>query len=160
MVDKNQAMINYLMNCSTIKDNELFFNFAEPEDNNKQFITNTTDRVLNKSYIDGSVLRRYTFTIIDYRSIIYQAVVNSPLYPNENVTDLLNVQGIIDWIDEQNDNYNFPNFGDDCKVDSIEALTDTPNLNGVDSESTSKLAKYSIAIRVTYLDTSKVLWNK
>lgn len=159
-MDKNQAVIDFLLNCPQIKNNPLFFNFAEAKDNNKQFVTMANDKSLNRNYIDGSVLRRYTFTIIDYRSVIYQAVVQIPGYPNENVEEALDVQGIIDWVTEQNENNVYPDFGEDCRIEELRAVTDNPNLNGIDTSVSPALAIYSIAIQIDYLDISKVLWNK
>ena len=158
-MDKNKAIIKYLMQCPTIKNNPLFFNFGEVEDNSKQIVTTSTDKNIERPYIDGSVLKRYTFTIIDYRSVIYQALVTIEGDDNENVEDMMDVQSIIDWIDEQNDNYNFPDFGNDCVVEEITALTDIPDLNGVDKDWSPNLAKYSIAIRVQYLDNTKKIWK-
>lgn len=160
MVDKAQAVIDYLNNCPQISSNPLFFNFSEAKDNNKQLVVVPVDRVINKPYIDGSVLKRYTFTIYDYRSITYQALVNVPGYQNENVEELMDVQGIIEWIDEQNDAQNFPNFGDDCIIDSINVSTNVPSLNGVDTSLTPSLAKYAITIMIDYLDISKCLYYK
>lgn len=159
-MDKNTAIIEYLFTCPAIAESSLFFNFAEAEDYNKQFVTTANDKAVNKPFVDGSVLKKYTFTIIDYRSIIYQALVNDPAYPNENVEEFLDVQSLIDWVTEQNDNFNFPDFGENCIVEEIKALTDNPNLNGVDSSVSPSLAKYSVSIQVQYLDTTKVLWNK
>lgn len=159
-MDKNQAVIDFLMNCPQIKNNPLFFNFAEAKDNNKQFVTLANDKSLNKNYIDGSVLRRYTFTIIDYRSVIYQAVVQIPGYPNENIEEALDVQGIIDWIADQNDNQVYPDFGEYCMIEEMKATTDNPNLNGIDTSVSPALAIYSISIQIDYLDNSKVLWNQ
>lgn len=158
-MDKNQAVVNYLSTCPVIANNPLFFNFAQAEDNNKQLVVVATDKKVERPYIDGSVLKKYTFTIIDYRSVIYQAVVKQAGYPNENMEELLDVQSIIDWISEQNDNYNFPDFGEDCIVDEIMALTDTPRLNGVDKSASPALAKYSVSIQILYLDTSKRIWK-
>ena len=159
-MDKNQAVIDFLMNCPQIKNNPLFFNFAEAKDNNKQFVTLANDKSLNKNYIDGSVLRRYTFTIIDYRSVIYQAVVQIPGYPNENIEEALDVQGIIDWIADQNDSQVYPDFGEYCMIEEMKATTDSPNLNGIDTSVSPALAIYSISIQIDYLDNSKVLWNQ
>lgn len=158
-MDKNKAIITYLSQCPAIAKSQLFFNFAEEKDSNKQIVTSATDKAVERPYIDGSVLKRYTFTILDYRSIIYQALVLKAGYPNENVEEMLDVQSIIDWITEQNDIRNFPNFGDDCVVEEIVALTDSPNVNGVDKSSSPAIAKYSIAIRVQYLDKSKLIWK-
>jgi hypothetical protein len=158
-MDKNQAIIDYLIQCPQIQNNPLFFNFADAQDNNKQLITIANDKATNKPYIDGSVLKKYTFTIVDYRSIVYQAIVKQEGYSNENVEEMFDVQEIIDWVTEQNDNNNFPDFGTDCEIEEIRAVTDNPNLNGIDTSTKPALAKYSVSIQVTYIDTSKVLWK-
>lgn len=161
-IDKNQAVIDYLLTCPQIQANPLYFNFLNAKDGNKQLITSGNDKTMNKPYIDGSVLKRYTFTIIDYRSLTYDAIVKplgtSEDYANENVEEAFDVQGVIDWISEQNDLRNFPNFGDTCEVDEIKTLTENPNLNGVDTSITPALAKYSMSIQVDYIDKSKVIW--
>jgi len=158
-MDKNQAVIDYLFQCPLIANNPLFFNFSEAEDNNKQLLTTGNDKATHKPFIDGSVEKRYTFTIIDYRSVIYQSLVNQSGFSNENVEEMFDVQSLIDWISEQDDNMNYPDFGEDCVVESITALTDNPNLNGVDTTTTPKLAKYSVSIQINYLDNSKVIFN-
>lgn len=159
MVDKNQAVINFLINCPQLRNNPLFFNFVEAKDNNKQLLVLGNEKSLNTAFIDGSVMKRYTFTIIDYRSIAYQAIVKDTQHINENVEELLDVQGIIDWICNQEDLHNYPDFGEKCQIESMTALTDNPNLNGVDSSTKPSLAKYSFSIRIDYLDTSKQIWN-
>lgn len=159
MVDKNQAIIDFLIECPQIKNNPLFFNFIEAKDNNKQILALANDKSLNRSYIDGSVLKRFTFTLIDYRSVAYQAIVKLPNYVNENVEELMDVQAIIDWVSEQSDKRNYPNFGEDCIIEDMQALTDNPNLNGVDTSTKPSLAKYSVSIRIDYLDKSKVIWK-
>jgi len=158
-MDKNKAVIDYLFQCPTIASNPLYFNFSTAEDNNKQLLTTGNDKAIHKAYVDGSVLKQYTFTIIDYRSIIYQSIVNMEGYDNENVEEMFDVQSLIDWITEQDEEQNFPDFGPDCIVESIMALTDNPNLNSVDTSVTPKLAKYSISIRIQYLDTSKIIFK-
>ena len=160
-MDKNKAIITYLRTCPLLTNSSLFFNFGEEKDNIKQLITTATDKTVERPYIDGSVLKRYTFTIIDYKAVLYQELTNDiEKYPNENVQDILDVQGIIDWIDEQDSARNFPDFGDECTIDEITALTDSPNINGVNTEISPNIAKYSVAIRVQYLDKSKCVWNK
>lgn len=159
MVDKNKAIVEYLLGCPVLAENPLFFNFAEAKDTHKQLLPVATDTSLNKPYIDGSVDKRFTFTIIDYRSIIYQEVVKLEGYQNENIEEMFDVQSIIEWVSAQNDLRNFPDFGEDCQIEEIRAVTETPNLNGVDTEATPAIAKYSISIQVFYLDTSKRIWK-
>lgn len=157
-MDKNQAIIDYMLTCPQIANNPTFFNCIQAQDNNKEIVTIANDRMLNKPYIDGSVLKRYSYTIIDFRSVTFNPLVNALGYSNENVEDMLDVQGIVDWIEEQNDIRNFPDFGTDCVVDEIVTTSDTPNLNGVDNSLSPSLAKYSITVNVNYLDNTKKLF--
>lgn len=157
-MDKNQAVIDYLRNCPQLANNPLFFNFGEAKDNNKQILIDATDRRLNTGFIDGSVLKRYIFTIIDFRSVNNQALATGK--SSENVEEMLDVQGIIDWIDKQNDVRNYPDFGTDCIIENIASQTDNPRLNGVDTNLKPALAKYHISIVIDYVDKSKTIWNK
>ena len=159
MVDKNQAVIDYLITCPSIQNTPLYFNFINAQDDNKQIIILANDKAINKSYIDGSVLKRFTFTIIDFKSITFIPIPKQEGLSNENVEDMSTVQAIIDWISEQSDARNYPNFGEDCIVEDIRTTTDNPNLNGVDNSLVPALAKYSISIQVDYLDTSKMIWK-
>ena len=160
MVNKNQSIIDFLLECPEIKQNSLYFNFISAKDTNKQIITQSNDKSLNRTYIDGSVLKRYTFTIISFISIAPNPIPKIEGKVDENVSDLVNIQSIIDWVTEQNDNYNYPDFGEHCEINSIEALSENPNLDGIDNSSSPPLAKYSLTIRVEYLDMSKCTWNK
>ena len=163
---KEQAIIDYLLTCDSVKNDPLFFNFINAKDKNKQIIILPNEKSINQPFVDGSIRKRYTFTIIDFRSVSYNALVtalgtttSSQQIPNENVDEFLDVQGIIDWITQQNKERNFPDFGDKCVIEEIRALTDNPNLNGVDTNVKPSLAKYSVSIQIDYIDMSEVLWN-
>lgn len=158
-MDKNKAMINYLDTCPAIHDNPLFFNFIHAKEDNKQFITLANDKALDTTFIDGSVMKRYTMTLIDFKSVVYRAVVKDPNYANENVEDMFDVQTIMNWVNQQNREKNFPDFGENCRVENIKTITDNPNLNGVDTSTSPAQAKYSFSIQVDYLDLSDVLWK-
>ena len=157
-IDKNQAIVDYLLQCPAIANNPVFFNAIQARDNTKEIVTQASDRNIHTPYIDGSVSKRYIFTIIDFRSITYNPLVTIAGYPNENIQDMLDVQGVIDWIEEQNDERHFPNFGEGCIIDEIRTNTDNPNLNGVDTSVTPALAKYSVSVYVNYLDVTKTLY--
>lgn len=163
---KEQAIIDYLITCDSIRNNPLFFNFINAKDKNKQLMTFANEKSTNQSFVDGSIRKRYTFTIIDFRSVSYNALVtalgtttSSQPIPNENVDEFLDVQAIIDWITEQNRARNFPDFGDKCLIEEIRALTDNPNLNGVDTKVKPSLAKYSVSIQIDYIDKTDAIWN-
>lgn len=159
-MDKNQAIIDYILTCPKLKGSPMYFNFINAKDNTNQILTTADDIRLNQAYIDGSVNRRYTFTIMTFRSISDMAIVQGMLgYPNENVEDLSDVQLIIDWIAEQRIAHSYPDFGEDCAIDDIYTTTDTPRLEGINTELTPPLAMYSISIQVDYLDKSQMLWK-
>lgn len=160
MVDKNQAIIEYLITCPSIKDSPLYFNFIQARDNNKQIITMNNDKVINRRYIDGSVLKQYSYTIVDFKSLAYKAVVKTAGYQDENVLDMATTQSLIDWISEQNEQKNYPNFGKDCIVEEIRTTTENPMLDGVDTSTNPALVQYSITVEVVYLDVSKVIWKR
>lgn len=159
MTDKNQAIIDYLNSCPYVTDNPLFFNFGNAKDSDVQIVVQSNDVSLNKTYIDGSILKRFTFNLLIYKSVSYNPLVMVDGYPNENVEEIREVQNIIDWITEQNKLENFPDFGSDCTIESIEALTNNPVMNGVNSSVMPPLATYSISIRITYYDED-IIWNK
>ena len=159
MGDKNKNMVEYLFECDTIKENPLFFNFAQEEDATNHFVTIADDVDLQKPYIDGSVLKQYTFNVISYRSVSHNPLIDEPGFVDENMENLAKIQSVIDWVEEQNENHVYPNFGPNCVVESIGCLTDDPNLYAIDTEVNPPLAKYSIIIRVNYLDNTKRLWN-
>lgn len=158
-MDKNQAVIDFLLTCPTILANPLFFNFLNAKDNSKQIVTQANETVLNRPFVDGSVLKRYSFSLIDFRSVAYAAIPKAEGYVSENVEEMFDVQGVMDWINEQADNRNYPNFGVDCRIDDMRTTSENPNLNGVDTSVTPALAKYSMTIQIDYLDTSKVIWK-
>ena len=158
-MDKNQAIIDYLNTCPSIVNNPLFFNFANAKDENKQITVRSSDKNRNRSYVDGSVEKQFSFTIYDFRSISYNAIVTQTGLVNENVDELKDIQGIIDWLTEQNELRNFPNFGEDCIIDSIYTTTENPDLAGVDKTVSPPVAVYAITINVDYLDTSKKIWQ-
>lgn len=158
-MDKTQAVIEYLLTCPKVKESPLYFNFINASDEDKQFITTANERTLHKPYIDGSVLKRFTFTIIDYRSVAYQEMARYNIAANEAVEEYLDVQALIDWIVEQEDAQNYPDFGEDCVVERIGTASENPNLNGVDTSANPVLAKYSISIQIDYIDNSKKIWK-
>lgn len=160
MINKVDAVIEYLRNCPAIANSPLFFNFAQKEDANQLFATFADSTDIEKKYIDGSKECAYTFTILIYKSIAYNPLVEG--YTDENIEEYLDVESIYEWIEYQNDNYIFPDFGADCVIDSIEMLTNRPIVNASKSSEDDMqpaLAQYSLGIRIRYLDTSKVLWN-
>lgn len=157
MSDKNVAMIKFLMECPTIQNNPLFFNFADTEDGNNHFITEKDTTKVR--YIDGSVLKQYTFTIASYHAVSHNAtVVDDETVIDENIENMAKIQEILDWIDEQATNQNFPDFGPQFVVDEMVTLTTDPDIDGIDTSVNPPIARYSVGVKLLYLDNSKKLW--
>lgn len=158
-MDKNKAVIDYLLTCPSIQNTPLYFNFINAKNDHTQFITVSNDITINQPFIDGSVARRYDFTIITFKSISTNPITKSVSYADENVEDMSDVQAIIDWVEVQNEARIFPDFGSNCIIDSIGATTTNPNLNSIDTTVTPALARYSITIRIEYVDYTKSIYN-
>ena len=69
------------------------------------------------------------------------------------------IQNLIDWIREQEDAHNYPNFGSDCQIDEILTTTDSPSFDGIDEQVSPPLAVYSVTIQIRYIDKSKRIWR-
>ena len=158
-INKNQAVIDYIITCPTILNSPLYFNFINAKNDTNQLLTVSNDQYTNVSYIDGSVKRIYTFTILTFKSAADIAVVKASGYPNENLSDMHDIQALIDWIKEQEELHNYPDFGEDCIVESIAPTTDEPNFDGIDEQVSPPLAVYSTSIQIEYLDISKKIWR-
>lgn len=159
MIDKNQAVIDYITQCPAIQNSALFFNFIKAEDGTSHIVTQTTERYSNKPYIDGTVEKIYSCQLILYKSIADIAVVQIGDYANEGVLDMSDIQALIDWIKEQDELRNYPNFGETCIIQSIDTTTDNPSFDGIDDQVSPNLAVYSVIVEIDYLDISKKIWR-
>ena len=158
-MDKNNAVIEFLKTCPAIQSNPLFFNFAEKDkEGTNRFITETDKK--KKTYIDGSVLKQYTFTIASYVPVAYSAVVGDSDFKDQNMENMAIVQEkILDWIEEQADNANYPDFGSECNIEDMKTLTSYPDLDGVDKSVNPPIARYSIGVQIDYIDNTKKIWS-
>lgn len=159
MIDKHQAMIDYLLTCPQVSSNPLFFNFGEAKENNNQFITTSNSETYGAEYIDGSRLKYYVFTLLTFKSISYNAVVKTGDKKDENLLEMTEFQEVINWITDQNDDRIFPNFGDDCVIDEIKCLSANPVVQDVDVSIEPAIATYTITIQVEYIDNTKKIWK-
>jgi hypothetical protein len=78
---------------------------------------------------------------------------------NENVEDFFELQEVIDWINEQGEDRNFPIFGEGYEIDNMETMSDAPVFEGVDTSVSPALAMYSMTIRIEYIDYTKTIWS-
>ena len=121
----------------------LNFNFSPESPDKISLITNYSDKV-RKSYITGDKEKEYGFSII----------IVKPYSSDEddlNIEAMNFAQAFMDWLDEQNDKGEYPDFGEKCTIEKMENLQNMPNLSGVNYE--AGLARHMIQARIIYRET-------
>jgi len=139
-MNKNEAMWEYLMKCPEI-NTYLTFNSVGAESGNTGLLTEYSSEAWEKKMLRGGI-KRYDFAVIMMKQ-------HDTGTSTVNISQIFDVQKVMDWIDEQNQIRNFPDFGNKMMI-SIENLQNMPNLAGVSDDST--VAKYMIQCRVKYYD--------
>lgn len=145
-MDCISPFIKWLLQSKYIKNNKVFLNAIEAEDNNLQIITQQITENQVKKYVDGSKSYLITFSINNYKSVSYNQLVKTMIERDENVTDILDVQKIIEFVKEMEKKGNYPNFADNITVEKVYCQYDTPSTPVVDSSFSPPLAKFTIPI--------------
>ena len=127
--------------------NMLNFNFSPEAADSISLITNYSDRV-RKKYITGETEKEYCFTIIVVKSYSSDA-------DDLNLEAMNFGQAFMDWLEEQDRQKNYPDFGENCRIRKMENLQNMPNLSGVNIQ--EGLARYMIQARIIY--TESPLWE-
>lgn len=118
----------------------LNFNFSPESPDSFSLVTDYADKIV-KEYICGNEKKAYGFTIVIIKNY-------STSGDDLNLECMNFAQGFMDWIEEQNNQKIYPDFGEDCEIERMEVLHNMPNLAGVNAE--AGLAKYMIQCRILY----------
>lgn len=157
-IDKNQATLNFLATYTGMATSPIFVNFMNAKDDDVQFLTSSNEKALDRKFVDGSVMKQYTFSLMITKSITDMPIATD-IMTNENIEDIAELQQFMDWVNEQGELQNFPNFGETCIIEEMHTVAENPDLTGVNTEVSPALALYSIEIRIDYIDYSKVIWS-
>lgn len=157
-IDKTQATINFILTYDGIATSPIFVNFISAKDNDVQLLTDSNDISTNRKFIDGSVMKQYTFSIVVTRSITETAIAKDEL-DNENITDMADIQKFMDWVNAQGEEHTYPDFGEECVIEEMHTTAENPSLDGINTDVSPALALYSMEIRIDYIDYSKVIWS-
>lgn len=134
-----EPMVNELANTV------LNYNFSPDSSDGIGFLTEYSDRVI-KRYIRVGAEKAYGFAILVTKEY-------STDCDDLNLEAMNFVQGIMDWVDEQNRLKQFPDFGPGCEIKRIENLQNMPNLAETDPE--EGVARYVFQCRVIYFEREK-----
>ena len=139
---KHEVMKNYVEEkVMELSDRLVSFNFSDDSIDGVSFLTNYSGKTVKK-YVRAAD-KEYRFTIL-------------MTWHFSTETDDLNLQAMnfaqefMDWIEKQNKDKNFPDFGEKCQVKKIENLQNMPTLAAVDWENMK--AQYMIQCRVLYFE--------
>ncbi len=140
-MDKHTAVTEWLFACPLISNVGFNFGIADATNTILAPVTAIKD-TLAEEYIDGTALRYYDFAILRFHDYSNE--------PNEveNIVDLLDVEGVAKWIEEQNESRNYPDFEE--SISEISVLTDSGSIASVDDDT----AKYMIQVRIEYIANS------
>lgn len=157
-VDKTKAILDFITTYSGIEQSPIFVNFINAKDNDVQVVTDDNEKYLNRPFVDGSVMKQYTFSIIVTRTITSMAIAKDDII-GENIDDLADIQAFMDWVNEQGENHIYPDFGEQCVIEEMHTTAENPSIDGINTEVSPALALYSMEIRIDYIDYSKVIWS-
>lgn len=138
---KHEAVMTWLAGCPHIRD--LFFNFSQTEDDDTQLIPSES---IIEEYNDGSSLRSYECALTRYMTCSDE--------PNDeqNIIDLVDFDKVAEWVEDQNDAGNFPEFPEGCSVMEIGV---SPNESGYIAALEGERARYMIQFSIEYIRERK-----
>lgn len=147
--------IEWLLQSDYIKQNKIFLNAIEAQDNNVQIVTQQISENQIKTYVDGSKTYPLTFSINNYKSISYNQLVKNMVSGNENVSDVLDTQKIIEFVNNMENKKNYPQFSDNITVEKVYCQYKTPNTPAIDSSLSPALAKFTLPIVFEVLEDAQ-----
>lgn len=142
-MSKHDAVKAYFVSkVKELAGSMLNFNFSPESPNSISLLTNYSDKV-RKKYITGDTLKEYGFSIIIVKEYSSES-------DDLNLEAMNFAQTFMEWLEEQNEKKEYPDFGENCTIEKMENLQNMPNLSGVNYE--AGLARYMIQVRIIYTE--------
>jgi hypothetical protein len=136
-VNKHKVMRDWV--SQFLDDNYLYFESADAYPNVRVLVPDYGDYV-NRTDILGNKYKSYSFVFIGYEQI-------DPGTSDNNIDNLSAFDSFNDWLEEQKENKNFPDFGEKCSEYDIIILQNMANIGTI---SEGGLAKYMLGVRIDY----------
>ena len=142
-MSKHDAVKAYFVSkVKELAGSMLNFNFSPESPNSISLLTNYSDKG-RKKYITGDALKEYGFSIIIVKEYSSES-------DDLNLEAMNFAQTFMEWLEEQNEKKEYPDFGENCTIEKMENLQNMPNLSGVNYE--AGLARYMIQVRIIYTE--------
>lgn len=140
-VNKDERLLQWAASNPYLTDT-LLMNFLR-EHNGACDIVPIADEEVVKRYINGTAIKRYDF--------MFRAMLDLSQNPDTANTDNISIlRQWQNWIDEQEEEGNYPDFGEKCSGYKLENLSNMPQLAQVYNEGNK--AKYQFPARLTYTE--------
>ena len=136
-VNKHKVMRDWV--SQFLDDNYLYFESADAYPNVRVLVPDYGDYV-NRTDIVGNKYKSYSFVFIGYEQI-------DPGTSDNNIDNLSAFDSFNDWLEEQKENKNFPDFGEKCSEYDIIILQNMANIGTISEDG---LAKYMLGVRIDY----------
>lgn len=136
-VNKHKVLQEFVQQF--LEDNYLYFERADAYPSARMIVPNPGENTL-RTDVCGFKYKRYSFVFIGYETID-----NGTSDINTNNRQIFD--DFVEWIEEQDKEHNYPDFGSNCDRYHIEPVTNMANLAAVSQDG---LAKYMLAINVDY----------
>lgn len=136
-----QGITDYIMKCPLLKDGVFRVDALGDQAVEYTIETGIFDPII-RQYVNGDTERQYQFTFGSrefYSMDRVQNIANSSFY-----------EEFAEWIEEQNDQENFPELPDDCEPRTLEVLSP-----GYIYDGSMRNARYQIQLRLTYYKYKK-----
>ncbi len=146
MDNKFEAVMEFISQSGYAgKDTYLNYVTDENNDENTSVLTSGAGKVVT-SYVDGANLIRIAFEIRQIKPHSKE----SNVYANSDAVQ--EVQRFMDWINEQGRARVFPDFGDNCKIQSMSTpkTAKSPNLLGLTEAEDGGI--YAFPVEILYLE--------
>lgn len=139
MSDKNKILQDFLANYPKLYS-WLYFNTIISLPGEISLLTDADNIV--EEYVDGSTLREYVFAVTFSQS--YDTGTS-----DINANAIAEAQKFGEWVEEQNYQEVFPDWGANISIQEMQVLTRIP-LMTVDTE--SQTAQYMMQMKINYLE--------
>lgn len=138
-VNKHKIMQDWVQQF--LEPNYLYFEAADAYPDARALVPNFGDYI-NKTDIFGSKYKSYSFVFIGYQRLDTGASESDINTENMEMFDKF-----IEWLEEQKDAKNFPDFGTNCSEYDIIILQNMANIATITDDN---LAKYMLGVRIDY----------
>ena len=137
---KHEAVYEFIKQYPPL-DGILYFNSIEEFYQATGLIPVYGDNVQTE-YTSGDAEKLYTFAIVQMKAFDTGT-------SDINLQAMQDAEAFADWIEQKNEEHNFPIFPENCHISKIKSLQNMPNMAGTNEQG---IAKYMMQFQIEYFE--------